>query len=96
METCEVLGRIGELINEEYELYNRAGNRGLRAREHELLRRLEVNPGSMLEPPQAAPDAQRGRLRLERGEGKGREPCRRLLAITPQPAGCGAPGRSLD
>ena len=50
METCEVLSRLGELVNEEYELYNRAGNRGLRAREHELLRRLEVNPGSMLEP----------------------------------------------
>ena len=96
METCEVLGRIGELVNKEYELYNRAGNRGLRAREHELLRRLEVNPGSVLGPPQATPDAQRGWLRLGRGEGKGREPCQGLLAITPQPAGCGALERSLD
>lgn len=37
METCEVLGRIGELVNEEYELYSRPENRGLKAREHELL-----------------------------------------------------------
>jgi hypothetical protein len=41
MEDREVLGRIGELVNEEHELYHRAEKGGLS--EHERLRQLEVN-----------------------------------------------------
>ena len=37
MEAREVLGRIAELAKEEHELYHRAGNGGLSAREHERL-----------------------------------------------------------
>ncbi len=43
MEDREVLGRIGELVDEEHELYHRAEKGGLSAREHERLRQLEVN-----------------------------------------------------
>jgi hypothetical protein len=43
MEDREVQGRIGELVDEEHELYHRAKKGRLSAREHELLRQLEVN-----------------------------------------------------
>jgi hypothetical protein len=43
MEDREVLGRIGELVDEEHGLYHRAEKGGPSAREHERLRQLEVN-----------------------------------------------------
>ncbi len=73
MEDREILGRIAELAKEEHELYHQAGKGGLSAREHELLRQLQVKPGRVLGPPQAAPDTQGGQLRPRRGKGKGRD-----------------------
>ncbi|MDQ3913470.1 MAG: DUF2630 family protein [Actinomycetota bacterium] len=87
MEEREVLDCINELVNEEHELYHRAGKGGMSAREHERLRQLEVNLDRCWIS-SAAPGTQGGRLR------PGRDDRRRLPAATPQP-GCGAPGRSL-
>ena len=42
MEDREILGCIGVLVDEEQELYHRAGKGGLSAREHERLRQLEM------------------------------------------------------
>ena len=93
MEYREVLGRTGELVKEENEIYNRAGKGGLSAREQERLGQLEVKPGPVLGPSQAVLDAQRNRLRPRRGKGKGREDRQGLAAVAPQP-GCGVSGRS--
>jgi hypothetical protein len=68
MEDREILGRIAELAKEEHELYHQAGKGGLSAREHELLRQLQVKPGRVLGPPQAAPDAQGGGHEIGRRE----------------------------
>ncbi len=95
MEDGERLGRIGELIKEEHELYHRAEKGGLGAREHERLRQLEVNLDRCW-----APREHRRVLReasydpdgaTVRNEKIGR---RRLLAMTPQ-SGHEALGRSL-
>jgi hypothetical protein len=93
VEDREVLGRIAELAKEEHEQYHKAGKGGLSAREHKLLRQLQVNLGRVLGPPHAAPDAQRGRLRPQRGKGKGRKDRRGLTAVALQPV-YGVPGRS--
>ena len=93
MEDREVLGHIAELAKEEHELYHQAGKGELSAREHELLRQLQVNLGRVLGPPHAAPDAQRGRLRPQRGKGKRREDRRELTAVALQPV-YGVPGSS--
>jgi hypothetical protein len=63
------------------------------AHEHELLRQLDVKPGPVLGPPQAAPDAQRSQLRPRRCKGQEREDRRGLPAVAPKP-GCGVLGRS--
>jgi hypothetical protein len=42
-EDRDVLGCTNEPVNEEHELYRRAGKSGLSVREHEWLRQLEAN-----------------------------------------------------
>ena len=92
MEDREVLGRIGELVDEEHELYHRAEKGGLSAREHERLRQLEVNLDQCWDLL-----SQRRALReagYDLNEAKVREDRRGLPAVTPQPR-CGALARSL-
>jgi uncharacterized protein DUF2630 len=89
------LGRIGELIEEEHELYYRAEKGELGAREHERLRQLEVNLDRCLAPRghrrvlrEAGYDPDGATVRNEKIDRRG------LLAMTPQ-SGHEALGRSL-